>query len=142
MRTTRIVTVPLATLLTAAAVAGPAAAVPADVGPHTADAAARRSARLTRQRAVLGLRLGLGGHRRHWRSRSTRDRVRRHDGHAPPTTHAAPDRPHPLASVLADHALARFQCGDNRRWAPVEVMEAARAEGTFFAATPGGSAAS
>jgi hypothetical protein len=32
MRTTRVITVPLAVLLTAAAVAAPAAAVPADVG--------------------------------------------------------------------------------------------------------------
>jgi hypothetical protein len=32
MRTTRIITVPLAALLTAAAAAGPAAAVPADLG--------------------------------------------------------------------------------------------------------------
>jgi hypothetical protein len=34
MRTTRIITVPLAALLTTAAAASPAAAVPADVGPR------------------------------------------------------------------------------------------------------------
>ena len=95
MRTTRIITVLLAALLSAAILAGPAAAVPTDVvsgGSTSPDAGARRSA----HRGSLGLRLGLGRHRGRRRDRSVRDRARRLHRHAPPPARTAPVRRHPL----------------------------------------------
>ena len=98
MRTTRIITVLLAALLTAAILAGPAAAVPTDVisgGSTSPDQAARRSA----HSGILGLRLGLRRHRGRCRDRSVRDRARRNHRHAPAPTRTAPVGRHPLITT-------------------------------------------
>ena len=64
MRTTRIITVLLAALLTAAILAGPAAAVPVDNGRHGPARGPERAAGRPGRRATRGLRLDLGGDRR------------------------------------------------------------------------------
>ena len=100
MRTTRTITVLLAALLSAAILARARRGRPDRRDLRRLDVAgpgARRSA----HRGDLGLRLGLGRHRRRCRGRSIRDRARRLHRHASPPGRPAPVRRHPLTTTNA-----------------------------------------